>query len=624
VLFRSITLAIGVTRMARRKAIVRRLPAVETLGAVGVICSDKTGTLTRNELTVRTVVTAEERLEVTGTGWAPRGQFVRGEAEIAVDQPPQLLELSRAALLCCDASLHEKDGEGWVLQGDPTDGALVCMAMKAGLDPRHEAAELSRRDVIPFESEHRYMATLHHDHRGHARIFVKGAPEQLLAMCGRERHADGSAAPLDERAWRRRVDALAAAGQRVIAVATREATPGKGELAFDDVQGLTLLGLLVLIDPPREEAVAAVREELGAGIAVKMITGDHVVTARAIGEQFGISGQGGALEGRQLDTLTDEQLRRAARETAVFARASPEHKLRLVKALQADGQVVAMTGDGVNDAPALKRADVGVAMGIKGTEAAKEAAAMVLADDNFASIAHAVEEGRTVYDNIRKAMLFILPTNGAQALVVLVAVLAGMTLPITPVQILWVNMVSAVTLGLALAFEPPEPDVMRRPPRGEGERLMNGLMLWRVCLVMLLLVAGAFGLFLWSQARGEPLAASRAVAVNAIVVGEIFYLCNSRSVVGPVLNVRGFFGSRAVLISIAVVLALQLLFTYAPVMNSLFGTAPFGALEWAVMAGVGVVILLLVELEKLLLRRVGRLQRMLGMPPIHRERRAST
>ncbi len=446
----TVTLAIGVQRMARRRAIVRRLPAVETLGSVTVICSDKTGTLTKNEMTVQRVVTAGRVFEVGGAGYAPHGGFGVDGAELALQDAPELADIARAALLCNDAVLHEAGGE-WKLEGDPTEGALLTLALKAGLERHYESEALPRIDAIPFESEHRFMATLHHDHAGHAFAFVKGAPERLLRMCTRQRVA-GEDRPLDEGYWQRQVEALAAAGQRVLALAEAPMEKGKRELDFADVeQGLTLLALVGIIDPPREEAIAAVAQCRAAGIRVKMITGDHGVTARAIGAAMGIGDGRRALTGAEIEELDDAALRGAVREVDVFARASPEHKLRLVRALQAEGEIVAMTGDGVNDAPALKAADVGVAMGLKGTEAAKEAADMVLADDNFASIAHAVEEGRTVYDNLRKAITFLLPINGGESLSLVAAVLLGLTLPITPVQILWVNMVSSVALAMTLA-----------------------------------------------------------------------------------------------------------------------------------------------------------------------------
>ena len=593
----TIILAIGVQRMAGRNAIVRRLPAVETLGAVTVICSDKTGTLTRNEMTVQRVVSAERVVAVSGTGYAPVGGFSVNGAPVAPEPAADLQAIARAAGLCNDAVLRDQDGE-WRMAGDPTEGALLALAGKADLELLAESAPLRRVDSIPFESEHRFMATLHHDHHGHGFIHVKGAPERVLAMCAQEQGATGPQ-PLRLDYWRARIDELAALGQRVLAVAGRATLETRSELLFEDVEeGLTLLGLLGLSDPPREEAIQAVRQTQEAGIRVKMITGDHGATARAIATQMGIGDGCRVLTGPELEALDEAALQAVVLDTDVYARASPEHKLRLVAALQDRGQVVAMTGDGVNDAPALKRADIGVAMGLNGTEAAKEAAAMVLADDNFASITHAVEEGRTVYDNLRKALLFILPTNGAQALVVVAAILLGVVLPITPVQILWVNMVTAVTLALALAFEPTEANVMRRPPRNPGEPLLSGIMPWRISAVSVLLVIAPLGLFLWETGHGRPLAEARTLAVNALVMGEIFYLFNSRFIYSSVLSWNGLLGSRPVLISIGLMLLLQLAFTYLPLMQALLGTAPISAADWGLVTLAGVTVLLLVELEK--------------------------
>ncbi|HJX58136.1 MAG TPA: HAD-IC family P-type ATPase, partial [Thiobacillus sp.] len=414
----TITLAIGVTRMAHRHAIIRRLPAVETLGAVSVICSDKTGTLTRNEMTVQTVIGADAMFEVSGSGYAPEGGFAREGERADPESHPPLREVAHAAFLCNDAELRET-AEGWQLTGDPTEGALLTLALKAGLDPRQTRESLPRSDVIPFESEHRFMATLNHDHEGRGFIYLKGAPERVLALCETERRADGEA-PLQPDFWHARMEESAAQGMRLLALAVRHETTTT--LNFSDIEdgGFTLLAVLGLADPPREEAIQAVATCRAAGIQVKMITGDHAATAQAIGKQLGLGGHSPgeavrAVTGADIETLDDAQLREVVAKTDIFARASPEHKLRLVEALQSLGHVTAMTGDGVNDAPALRRADVGVAMGQKGTEAAKEAAEMVLADDNFASIAHAVEEGRTVYGNLKKAIVFILPTNAAEA-----------------------------------------------------------------------------------------------------------------------------------------------------------------------------------------------------------------
>jgi magnesium-transporting ATPase (P-type) len=597
----TITLALGVQRMAKRNAIVRRLPAVEALGSVTTICTDKTGTLTRNEMTVQRVIVATQAFEVSGSGYAPHGGFSIDGKESNIADHAHALDLLRAGLLCNDAELHQTDGQ-WHVAGDPTEGALIPLALKAGMDAQFERGELPRTDHIPFESEHRFMATLHHDHAGHAFVFVKGAVEQVLAMCDRQRGV-GEDEPLDRPYWQARMAETGALGQRVLALAMKAVDAGQRELNFADMQGgYTLLGMVGISDPPREEAVAAVRDCRAAGIRVKMITGDHADTARAIAAQIGI-GKGLALTGVEIDALDDDALRRAVQEVDVFARASPEHKLRLVTALQANGEIVAMTGDGVNDAPALKRADIGVAMGMKGTEVAKEAAEMVLADDNFATIAHAVEEGRTVYDNIRKAIVFIMPTNGGEAGVVVIAILFGMTLPITPVQILWVNMVSAVTLALALSFEKAEPDVMRRPPRAASEPILSGFMIWRIAFVSVLLTVGVVALFLWELARGDSLETARTVAVNALVMGEIVYLFNCRYLLAPVRSWQDFTGNRYVLFSVAILLVIQAGFTYLPFMQKLFGVVALDAAAWGLIAGFGVLLFVVIEIEKRLFRR---------------------
>ncbi|KAA3630709.1 MAG: HAD family hydrolase, partial [Proteobacteria bacterium] len=464
----TITLAIGVQRMAGRNAIIRRLPAVETLGSVSVICSDKTGTLTRNEMTVQSVATRSQLYGVSGVGYDPHGSLLADGDSDFPDGHPVLSELCRAAVLCNDARVVQKE-DGWRVEGDPTEGALVVLGQKFGFDPERLAEELPRDDVIPFESEHKFMATLHHDHTGRRFAYVKGAPEILIQRCALERAGEGDR-PIDAGYWHAQLDEITSLGQRALAIATRPMPPDVQDLTFADMdQDLVLLGVLGIMDPPRREAIEAIAECRSAGIDVKMITGDHAATASSIAAQMGLGRHGTVLRGAELDGLDDEALADRAMEVDIFARTSPEHKLRLVEALQARGQVVAMTGDGVNDAPALKRAEVGVAMGVKGTDAAKQAAEMVLADDNFASITHAVREGRTVYDNIKKSILFILPTNGGEALTILAAVAMGRMLPVTAAQILWVNMITAVTLALSLAFEAGEKDLMKRPPRAAAE-----------------------------------------------------------------------------------------------------------------------------------------------------------
>jgi magnesium-transporting ATPase (P-type) len=589
----TITLAIGVQRMAKRHAIIRRLPAIETLGALTVICSDKTGTLTCNEMTACNVMTSDmNMIEVTGAGYDPHGDFRYQGKAIDVEQHDALSELMRAVLLCNDARIEQRN-ESWILHGDPTEGALVTLAMKAGLETSFESEAWLRKDVIPFESQHQFMATLHHSHEQQSICYVKGAPEQILSMCQTDEDAD------KHQAWLEKIHQLASQGQRVLAVAVKKFESEKAGISFADVeQGLTLLGIVGMIDPPRPEVINAIKECQTAGVKVKMITGDHQTTAQAIGEQLGIGNGNNVLTGQSIEQLTDEQLDTAVEEVDVFARATPEHKLRLVQALQRKGHVVAMTGDGVNDAPALKRADVGTAMGIMGTEVAKDAAEMVLADDNFASIVDAVEEGRTVYDNLKKAILFILPTNGGEALIIIAAILFGQTLPITPVQILWVNMITAVTLALALAFEPPEKNVMHRPPHEPAEAILTKALVWRIAFVSVILMLGTFALFIWGQNSYQDDDVARTIAVNTLVMFEIFYLFNSRFITEPVLNKQGLLGNKYALMAIVVLLGFQLLYTYNPLMQTLFASQALDLQSWGLIVLVASSVLWLVEIEK--------------------------
>jgi len=594
----TVTLAIGVQTMARRNAIVRRLPAIEALGSVSVICSDKTGTLTKNEMTVSEIVTAEHRFTLSGTGYAAGGAVRLDEREIDPSGFPHLTTLARSAVLCSEAVLSG-EGETRAVIGDAMEGALLVMAGKIGLDPDAERRARPQSDAIPFDARHRFMATLHHDHDSHAALYVKGAPERILAMCADQQQADDSRAPLDPKYWEDAAERLAGVGHRVLAIAVKSVPAGIQTLSFEDVDNsLTLVGLVGLMDPPREEAIAAVAECQAAGIRIKMITGDHAGTARAIAARLGLLNTTDVLQGVDIDGLDDAALRARAAGTDVFARTSPEHKLRLVEALQAEGAVIAMTGDGVNDAPALKRADIGIAMGGKGTEAAKEASEIVLADDNFATIAAAVRTGRTVYDNLKKAIVFLLPVNGGESLSLILAILLGLTLPISPVQILWVNMVSSVVLAMTLAFERAEPGIMRRPPRAPGDPLLSGFVLWRVTLVSALFSLGIFGKFTLAQAQGASVEEARTIAVNTLVVMEIFYLFSVRYLHTPSLTLRGLFGTRPVLIAIAAVTALQFLFTYAPFMEAFFDTRPVSLLQGLQILSVGVALLLILELEK--------------------------
>ncbi|MBK8523812.1 MAG: HAD-IC family P-type ATPase [Betaproteobacteria bacterium] len=597
----TITLAIGVSRMAKRRAIIRKLPAVEALGSTTVICSDKTGTLTENQMTVREVWAGGERHEVSGSGYAPEGQV--GNSGDYSNHPAAiagaLRETLLAGVLCNDAALSHR-GKHWEIVGDPTEGALLVVARKAGLDESTLLTVFPRLDVLPFDSAAQYMATAH-DVEGQHLVYAKGALERILPRCTDMLDVTGALVPLDTGAIERHAQAMAERGFRVLAFARGSNTAGS-TLSHEALSGkcFSFLGLVGMIDPPRPRAIAAVKACHAAGIKVKMITGDHAVTALAIARQMGIvaaSDDVAVLSGSDLAQMDDAQFVAAANTTAVFARVEPEQKLRLVRALQQSGEVVAMTGDGVNDAPALKQADIGVAMGLGGTDVAREAAAMVLTDDNFASIEAAVEEGRGVYDNLVKFITWTLPTNFGEGLVILAAILAGATLPITPLQILWINMTTAVLLGLMLSFEPVEKGLMRRPPRPPAAPILDRPLIARIVLVSVLLLAGAYGLFLLELQQGHSLAEARTVAVNVFVVVETFYLFNCRSLTRSFIAV-GLFSNPWVWVGSGIMLGLQLLLTYLPAMNRIFGTAPIGWTEWAAILLVGWGASLVVGIEK--------------------------
>jgi len=604
--------------MAKRRAIIRKLPAVETLGSTTVICSDKTGTLTENQMTVREVVAGGIAYPVSGNGYAPEGEIGgRGGRRLGAEAPlePALRQCLVAAALCNDAGLF-KEGRHWQISGDPTEAALLVAARKAGLDEHTLLTLYPRLDELPFDSARQYMATLHREEEG-AVVYAKGALEKLLPHCRRRLNAEGQPVPMvsaDVAVIERQAREMAARGLRVLAVARRD-WAAAAELEADslaDGEGLDYLGLIGMMDPPRAQAVAAVKACRSAGIRVKMITGDHAVTALAIARQIGIAAEGEqALSGGELAALDDEGLRAAVQQINVFARVEPEQKLRLVRALQAQGQVVAMTGDGVNDAPALKQANIGIAMGITGTEVAKEAAAMVLTDDNFAAIEAAVEEGRGVFDNLVKFITWTLPTNFGEGLVIVAAIVFGATLPITPLQILWINMTTAVFLGLMLAFEPIEKGIMARPPRAPETPVLNGALLWRILLVSLLLLLGAFGLFLRELEQGHTLAEARTVAVNVFVLVETVYLFNCRSLTRSFWSM-GLFSNAWFWGGMATMAVLQLLFTYAPLMNRLFATAPIGLEEWGEIGLFALACGALIGLEKWLRERLARRPGRLG------------
>ena len=597
----TITLAIGVQRMAQRNAIIRRLPAVETLGSVSRICSDKTGTLTLMEMMVVSAVTAESEYQITGDGYAPEGEIKKSGKP--ADKDAVLTLMGRVSALCNDAELFQSEG-AWKVEGDPTEGALYPFASKLGVVRTAEQAASPRIDAIPFESEHKFMATLHKPVAGKEVLFVKGAPEVILEHCDRQQTVGGQAATLVRPLFTQAADRLAAQGERVLALAWLENPNVKaGSLGPADLpKTLVLLGLIGLLDPPRKEAIEAVKECHGGGIRVTMITGDHKITAAAIAKMLCIGDGKTAITGGEIEDMDTATLQERVRDVDVFARASPEHKLRLVKAVQANKQIVAMTGDGVNDAPSLKKADIGVAMGIKGTEVTKEAAGMILADDNFASITAAVKEGRTVYNNIEKAMLFLLPTNVAQAMVIAVAIFFGFTMPITAPQVLWVNMVTSVALGLVISFEPHEIDVMSRPPRAVGRPIVTGFGIWRIIFVGLALLAYTLVAFFWMKSQGASDGLARTVAVNAITIGQVFYLLNSRYLLDSSLSPMAHTGNKYLPLGIGAVIILQLLFTYAPPFEAMFGTEAIPLQIWPWLLAGGLLFFIVVEAEKLVIR----------------------
>ena len=606
----TITLSIGVARMARQRAIIRRLPAVETLGSTTIVCSDKTGTLTVNQMTVREILAGNALYEVSGSGYGPLGEIkALREPDPALADNSAARECLLAGLLCNDSTLAEQP-ERWEVHGDPTEGALIASAAKGGLEHKDWTARLPRIDVIPFESQHQYMATLHEGGAAAERkLYVKGAAEVLLSKSVAMLDAGGHKVPLDAAAVQRQLESLAVKGLRVLVLASADLPGDVKSITHADVQGLTLLGLQGMIDPPRPEAIAAVRACQSAGIHVKMITGDHALTAQAIARQIGLNGRDSArpdslrvLTGRDLAGLSDSQLIDTADQVAVFARVTPEQKLRLVRALQAGGHIVTMTGDGVNDAPALKQADIGVAMGVAGTEVAKEAADMVLTDDNFATIEAAIEEGRGVFDNLTKFIVWTLPTNMGEGLVILAAIFVGTILPILPVQILWINMTTGVVLGLMLAFEPKEPDIMQRPPRDPKLPILTGELLGRIVLVSLMMLVGAFGSFQWALSHGLGDAAARTIAVNVIVMVEVFYLFNCRSLTKSMFQL-GVFSNPWIGVGVASMVALQLSFTYTPFMNRIFHSAPIGWDAWWRILLTAVVAYGIVWLEKWLRRQ---------------------
>ena len=596
----TITLAIGVSRMAKRNAIIRKLPAVETLGSTTIICSDKTGTLTQNQMTVQAIFTGGEYFDVSGSGYTPDGNFKQQSKIINPVNHPALLECLKAGLLCNDARLVVEP-DNWRIEGDPTEGALLVTAHKAGLHHEQLSTKNPRLDAIPFESQYQFMATLHHNLAQDTRhIYLKGSLESLLPRCANAFDKNLQIVPLDTAELHRQVENMAALGLRVLAFARCNHTDD--EVQHEEVKtGLSFVGLQAMMDQPRPEAAVSIAACYQAGIQVKMITGDHPVTALAIARQLGMHQTERVVTGAELQALHENEFPQLVEQCSVYARIAPEQKLQLVRALQSNQHIVAMTGDGVNDAPALRQANIGVAMGSGGTEVAKEAADMILTDDNFATIEAAVEEGRGVFDNLVKFIAWTLPTNLGEGLVITAAVFANVALPITPVQILWINMTTAVLLGLMLAFEPKEPGLMNRQPRAPKKAILTGHLVFRICLVGVLLLSGAFGLFEYSLAQGKPLAVARSVAVNVFVYCELFYLFNCRSLNYSMFYV-GVFSNLWVIFGVISMTLLQLLFTYWPPMQALFGSAAIDLIDWILILAAGLIVYAVVGLEKLIWR----------------------
>lgn len=599
----TITLAIGVSRMARRHAIVRKLPAVETLGGATVICSDKTGTLTENQMTVQAIYAGGQNYTVTGTGYAPDGEILLDEKPVNLANSPVLLQCLISGLLCNDSHLEFKD-ERWQVIGDPTEGGLITVGNKMGLTQADLEKQMPRIDVIPFESEFQYMATLHQrgiGERGNLNndesriIYVKGSVETLLSRCHKLLDIQGNLIALAPEIVHREVDAMANQGLRVLAFAMKQVSENQKSVDHKDIaEGLVLIGLQGMIDPPRQEAINAVQACQNAGIQVKMITGDHVVTAKAIASRMGFNKNGEVLAftGQQLAKMEQQELSMAVEDGSVFARVAPEQKLRLVEALQSKGEIVAMTGDGVNDAPALKQADIGIAMGQAGTEVAKEAADMILTDDNFASIEAAVEEGRTVYRNLQKAIAFILPVNGGESMTILISILLARALPILSLQVLWLNMVNSIAMTVPLAFEPKTERVMQQPPRNPNEPLLNRQLLQRIIVISVFNWILIFGVFEWIKGTTGNLALARTMAIQALVAGRLFYLL-SISQWGSVLmnKLRGRVAkinlAPAIGIGIVCTIILQIIFSQWSLMNRLFSTAPLNFNQWLICLLIG-------------------------------------
>ncbi len=594
----TITMAIGVARMARRNAIVRKLPAVETLGSTTVIGSDKTGTLTKNEMTVRLIFDGEKTYEVTGSGYEPEGVILYEQTTASLDELKNLRQVLRIGFLCNESNVYEEDGL-YKVDGDPTEGALIVSASKAGIRIEDEKDNHPQIEILPFESERGYMATLH-KYKEKKFVFVKGAPERVLDMCTMRMVDKG----LEKNKILHVANIFAKEGLRVLAMAYKEVPSDLEEITHQDVESnMVLAGLQGMLDPPRPEAVDAIRGCKEAGIRVVMITGDHATTASAIAGMLGITtDESNVLTGREIETMADDELFNTVKNVSVFARVAPQHKLRIARQLARHGEIVAVTGDGVNDAPALKAAHIGIAMGGTGTDVAREASDMVLADDNFASIFTAVEEGRVVYDNIRKVTLFLVSCGFGELIAIVATIVMGIPIPYIPAQILWLNLVTNGFQDVALAFEPGEKGILNKPPRKPKESILSSLIIQRTFLMGIVLAAGTLYVFISDLNQGVPLERARTAALTTMVFFQFYQALNCRSETESIFSMSPMSNPFLFYAMIAAFFA-QLAVLYVPALQWIFRTVPLTMTEWLEVGLVTVTIVIAVEMDKWIRRR---------------------
>lgn len=585
----SVILAMGVSDMAKKKnTIIKTLPAVETLGSVDIIATDKTGTLTKNEMTVKDILLEEREYSVEGNGYAPKGTILenRKEAEIT----PNLKLFLEAGFEANDTHLFEEEGR-WDINGEPTDGSFLSLYHK--VYPIDQEPEYEEVDMLPFDSDYRYIAKLVENNTGERTIFIKGSPDRLLPMAKEQNPS------FDLNYWKEKVKTLSEEGKRVIVVGRKNVPANVNEVTHEALEkGVEFLGLAGIIDPPREEVISSLQDMKRAGVEVKMITGDHPVTAKTIGEQLNLADEIHVIIGEEWDKLTAEEKQKAALYNQVFARTTPKNKLEIIKALQETEHVTAMTGDGVNDAPALKNADIGVAMGTKGTDVAKDSANMILANDDFATMSVAIREGRRIYDNIKKSLLFLFPTSFAEGLIIAFTILMQQDMPLQAAQLLWINMVSAITIQFAFIFEPAEPGIMDRPPRKTGTGLMNKHDIFQMGYVSVLIAIISLIAHDWLLNAGADTVTASTMMVNIIVISKIFYLFNIRT--PEFAFSKSFFSNFKAFGIIFIMLLLQLILTYVPFMQNYFQTTGLSLLEWGIAVVCGMIVLLITEGDKLI------------------------